>query len=93
MQTFTCKNCQYSAEYKLKKDIEGFPYFKCSNCNKKNYFPLSRTYKRIYILVLVAFVLGFIFVLPLDYILLPGLLVIAAIEALWRNRKLEVTNK
>ena len=88
MEEYTCRHCSTKNNVALKKDIEGFPHFKCSNCKKRNYFPLSKVYRNLYIVILTLFVLGFLFVIPLDYVLLPGLLVIAALEALIRDQRL-----
>ena len=87
MNNVTCQFCKTESEVKMKTSFLGFKNFTCPSCKKTITSPLSKTYRVIYWLLAIYFVLTSIAMLMEGRLGLPSILAVAAIAALWMDEK------
>lgn len=85
----TCPHCQHKYEDVAKKSFLGFKKFVCQSCHETFSYPLFRTHRITYWLLLVAAV-AFMFkapnVRPNIFVILMGTAVLVDLYLLWKRR-------
>ncbi len=87
-QKVVCIKCKTEFEDKPKQSFLGFQVFTCPKCAEKITYPLTGGYRLIYWFVLIGLILYSVSAISQGSIPIPGLLGIAAIIGLVRDRSL-----
>ncbi len=92
-----CEKCKESSEVKVRLSLLGFPRWNCPKCKQENIYPLGVGYRNFYIVLVILGVSIFFYAIGTGRPYTPGLLLIAAIIALYKDNKMrggpEVTNE
>ena len=84
-----CAKCKTQIKDRPKRSFLGFQLFTCPNCNEKIEYPLTHTYRAIYWLIAIIFILYSISAILQGAIPMPGLLGIAAVVGLVKDYSLK----
>ena len=88
-QKVICPNCKNIFEEKPKLSLLAFRKFSCPSCSDKFIYPLTSGYRKLYLFLLILFILFTIAAFTMGEVVIPGLLVIGAIIALIKNNSLK----
>ena len=89
-----CEQCNNDlSEIKIKRTFLGFHKIICPKCNHKNIYPLGSGYRVFYIILVIIFAFWFLVALSTGTILFPGLLLVAAAVAIYKDSSMRKLNK
>jgi rubrerythrin len=83
-----CEQCGETSEVKIGRTFLGFNKAVCPKCNHQNIYPLGNGYRTFYIILISLGVLMFIVTISTGVTFTPGILLIAAIIAIFKDSSL-----
>ena len=83
-----CEKCGESSEVKVGKSLLGFPRWNCPKCKTENIYPLGSGYRNGYTILVALGVLLFFVAVSSGRSYTPGIILIAAIIALYKDNKM-----
>jgi hypothetical protein len=89
MEKIICSHCKEAIEGKPKRTFLGFQRYTCESCKKPTVYPLTSGYRAIYWVAIVVFALGSLMALQQGNVLIPSILLIAAIVALIKDKSIQ----